>query len=369
LFQGYPAPTRSVSDQTIRPKVNIGIREVARLANVSIGTVDRVIHNRDGVSKSTREKVQQIIHDNNYKPNLLARSLASRRKYAIAVLIPYSTHGNRYWTGPLEGIEKAESEIAVFGIELSYYLFNQYDKSTFEVGFKKILKTNPDGVIIAPMFYDESLDGIQELDERKIPYVFIDSSISGLNNLSYFGQNSLQSGYLAAKLIHFGAPADSQFLVVHIGKDSENTNYLKQRETGFRNWFKEHDHQVKNRIHTLLLPGGQEILPGMIEPSLTNHRIHGVFVTSSIHKVANAIQLLQYKHLRLVGYDLTTANLEFLNSGTIDFLLCQKPREQGYQAIHSLFTYLVHKKPVKKINHMPIDIITWENHTYYLESE
>ena len=48
-------------------KEQIGIRQLAKLANVSIGTIDRVLHKRTGVSKETEEKVLRIINETGYK--------------------------------------------------------------------------------------------------------------------------------------------------------------------------------------------------------------------------------------------------------------------------------------------------------------
>ena len=59
----------------------ITIKEIAEIANVSVGTVDRVIHNRDGVSKKTRDRVQKILTTQNFKINNIARSLAMKKKY------------------------------------------------------------------------------------------------------------------------------------------------------------------------------------------------------------------------------------------------------------------------------------------------
>ena len=64
------------------------IKLIAKLANVSAGTVDRVINNRGKVKPVTREKIEKIIQDLNYKPNLFARNLALDPSFNIAVIIP-----------------------------------------------------------------------------------------------------------------------------------------------------------------------------------------------------------------------------------------------------------------------------------------
>ena len=69
----------------------VGVKEIARRAKVSIATVDRVLHDRQGVSLKTKEKIQQIIKELNYQPNIVARALASRKKLKFAILIPASS--------------------------------------------------------------------------------------------------------------------------------------------------------------------------------------------------------------------------------------------------------------------------------------
>ena len=64
------------------------IKEVARLAGVSITTVSRVINNKGSVKKETAEKVWEAVHLLNYQPNLLARSLRSQQSRLLGLLVP-----------------------------------------------------------------------------------------------------------------------------------------------------------------------------------------------------------------------------------------------------------------------------------------
>ena len=57
------------------PSKKTRIKDIARLAGVSIGTVDRVIHNRGEVAEKTKLKVQQILKETNYSPNVMAQAL------------------------------------------------------------------------------------------------------------------------------------------------------------------------------------------------------------------------------------------------------------------------------------------------------
>lgn len=64
---------------------NIRIVDIAKMAGVSVGTVDRVIHNRGRVSEENRKKVQAILEMVHYQPNLMARSLAASKNNIISL--------------------------------------------------------------------------------------------------------------------------------------------------------------------------------------------------------------------------------------------------------------------------------------------
>jgi len=82
-----------------------GVKEIARRANVSIATVDRVIHNRTGVSEKTKKKINEIIKELDYQPNILASRLASKNIIILAVLIPRVSEETDFWEVPLRGIQ------------------------------------------------------------------------------------------------------------------------------------------------------------------------------------------------------------------------------------------------------------------------
>jgi LacI family transcriptional regulator len=92
-----------------------GVKQIARLANVSIATVDRVLHNRKGVSEATKKRINDIIKEFDYKPNIIASRLASKKVSKYAVLIPSSTETD-FWEAPLSGIDRAAKALKQYGI-------------------------------------------------------------------------------------------------------------------------------------------------------------------------------------------------------------------------------------------------------------
>jgi LacI family transcriptional regulator len=343
----------------------VGVKEIARRANVSIATVDRVLHNRTGVSEKTREKINSIIRDLDYQPNLLARRLASRKALRFAILIPRISDETNFWEAPLNGIEQAEAEIRPYGIRIDKYFFDQNDKHSFVQQTQLILKTDLDGVLLAPSFIEESITFTRECQKRHMPYIFIDSDIPNQKSLSYIGPDLYQSGYLAGHLINYLFDA-GKVLLVNISREIGEDHHLLRKEAGFRSYFqkvrspkeilkidiRETDYNSVKKYLSIML--GRE------------EDIKAIFVTNSrVSTVAQYLEEAGITDKLVIGFDYLQENIEFLKKGVIDFLICQKPREQGYRGVMALYNTLVQHAPVEKQYFMPIDIITKENYAFY----
>jgi LacI family transcriptional regulator len=346
--------------------MQIRIKDIAEKANVSTGTVDRVIHNRNGVSGKTKKKVLQIIDDLNFEPDIIASTLAQKKTYHFAILLPKHRNDNHFWKYPVEGIERALNDIKYFHIELHYYFFDQDQISSFRTAFENIIKYKPDGIIIAPIFVSESSRLISVCDANNIPFVFINSNIEGEYPISYIGQNAFQSGYLAAKLMHFGLNEKDKILLINLTKHTENISRFIEREKGFISFF-DHLKAPENKIVKMNADEYENDLKQILCNHLADDKdIKGVFVTNSrVHQLARIVMDNRIKGLTIIGYDLLKQNIEYLKKGVIDFLISQKPIEQGYRGLMTLFNSLVLKKEVQKTQHIPLDIITKENLDYY----
>jgi LacI family transcriptional regulator len=346
--------------------VKTGIKEIARLANVSIGTVDRVLHNRGEVAETTQQQVLKIIDKLGYTPNLLAKSLASKKKYNIAVLIPEPSD-NLYWEKPLIGIKAAANEINHYNFEISLATFNYNNEKSFIEKAEGILKKQPNGLIFAPVFYDASFKLIKKCEASSIPYVFFDVFIDGCKNLAYFGQDSIKSGYLAAKLMNYNLKKNNAviYILKPISKSSP-TYHLELREKGFKSYFTETktgDLNIYSRIIDISSPKN---IQKELSDVFTNQKPDGIFVANSrVQLVAEYIKKYKIENITVIGYDLVGKNADYLENNTITYLICQKPEEQGYKSVISIFNYLMLKKNIEKLNYSPIDIIMKENLEYY----
>ena len=342
------------------------IVDIARLANVSPGTVDRVIHNRGEVSETTRKKVEDIIQELDYQPDILARSLATKRQLNFFLLIPVSANENEFWHAPLKGVDKALGEIQHYGIRITKRFYNHFDVGSFVEESQKLLLENPDGVLFAPVFANESQVFMKQLRRKNIPVLLFNSNLDGPVEADFIGQDSVQSGYLAAKLLTYGFSGGGHILVVNISARKDNYNHILRRERGFRKYFAE-NHLDEFSITTLeSLQSTSEILHSKLDREMDMHDVRAIFVTNSrVYQVARYLELKGQAGMRLIGYDLLPENVRWLKEGFIDFLISQRPEEQGYMAVISMFNRLFLGRDVESEQYLPIDIITKENIDYY----
>ncbi len=127
----------------------IRIKDIAKMADVSVGTVDRVIHGRSGVSEASRKRVEEILKQLDYQPNMYASALASNKKYAFSCLLPQHEEGE-YWTAVEAGIHDALIAYSDFNISVDLSYYDPFDYHSFVNVAQGILEQAPDGVMFAP---------------------------------------------------------------------------------------------------------------------------------------------------------------------------------------------------------------------------
>ena len=306
----------------------------------------------------------------NYEPNILASTLASKKTYRFVTFFPEPASEKSYWSKPVLGVKKAFQEIQQYGVEIDRFQFKQSEAESFRNTAEKIMKNPPDGVVMAPFFSRESRQFIQQLNENNIPFVFIDSNIKDCEKISYIGQKSFQSGSLAAKLFNFSVPGKAAILVIHFAKEMDNQNHLVQREKGFYEYFEKNDPEKQKLLITLEIanPADKRFYKQLDQLLGQYPEIKGIFVTNSqVYRIAQYLEEMQIKNIRLIGHDLIRENIPFLKNGTVDFLICQRPEEQGYHAVITLFQHTILKKEVPREKFTSIDIVTSENIDYYKE--
>ena len=343
----------------------ITIKDIAKMANVSPGTVDRVIHNRGKVSDKAMAKVSVILEEIQYKPNVFAQSLKKQTSLRMAALVPYHS-SDGFWSKAYEGIQKAFVDFEHLGVSIEIEEFNNKDVNDFVKKARTILAENPNGLLITPVFLKESLEVLKEFESSEIPFVTFNTFIPELSSKSAIGQDLKQSGRLAASLIDQCRSDISNVLVIHLGENPGNAPHMMEKESGFREYFKESNPSI--RIQSIEIPQmDQETINRILNKWSGDLRsVSGAYVTTAgAHHVAFTIKS-RFEDSLVIGYDLIEENINGLKAGTIDFLINQNPFQSAYEGVSKLVDLLVFDKEVDKRMLMPLDIVNKENAAAYL---
>lgn len=349
----------------------IRIKDIAEQSGVSVGTVDRVLHNRPNVSEKAREKVEAVLKEINYQPNMYASALAYNKKYVFCCLLPDHDR-NAYWTQVEQGLQRCILNRNDFHLSLLTTYYDQFDEHSFAHAAGQILSEKPDGVVIVPQNLDVTRNLCDELQKRHIPFVFLDSNIPEISPLAFFGQDSLKSGIFAGRIfmMQAGQSTRSIMLMKLMSKGRVASRQQENREIGFRKYMEEHFPDCKV-VELSLQIGEEELYEQQIAAFITRNPDIRHCITFCSRAYILGEYFLQH-HLtgyHLFGYDMVDKNVECLKQGTIDFLIAQHPWKQGYSCIKSLFNHIVLKRTVQCKNYMPLELLTAENYTYYTADE
>ena len=186
----------------------------------------------------------------------------------------------------------------------------------------------------------------------------IDSNIKEINRFAFIGQDAYQSGYLAGRLVCYNSTLDNNVLIIKITREIESTSVYLQRIKGFHSFFKDHEEFQNFKFSEITLKdsGKKQLNVKMFEG------INTIFIPNSrAYIVAEFLKNNNLNHIVLVGYDLLQENVKYLKEGVINFLINQKPEQQGYLGIDYLYKRIILKENVENTYYMPLEIIIKEN--------
>lgn len=337
------------------------IKDIARITGLSKGTVDRVLHNRGEVSRKSYEKVMAAVKELGYEPNVYASMLAKTHSRTIAVLLPYPEPGS-YWALAASGMQRMETELSDMGVNLRLFTYDQYSIEAFHACCDDVLESHPDAVLLAPMFKNETLAFVEQLQKEKIDYAYIDTKLEEPGYLVYFGIPAYKSGYFCADMLTSGGRV-SEVLIVRIRRDKEQqSDPTVYRRAGFIDYMQKH--YPKATVRQLFIDPS--------DPMATDDALdaffhefpkvqHIVMFNSRVHLLVPFLERYP-KNCRVIGFDSLEANLDALRRGIVTMLIAQRPDQQVERALEALAAHVVfHREPERKDNYMHMLLLTRYN--------
>lgn len=178
----------------------ITIQDVARLANVSTGTVSRVLNNKPDVDPMTRERILHIVKERGYVPSITAAGLAVGRNRLISVLVPALTWPlvSELMLSVAEIVEETSYEIVLYSISTS-----NHERDCSKV-IDRILATKLTAGLLA-VFPGQSAWHLTELHQHGFPVVLIDDQHAPVEGIPWIGADNRTGAYEATRyLIELG---------------------------------------------------------------------------------------------------------------------------------------------------------------------
>lgn len=169
-------------------------KDIARIFKVSQMTISRVLNNKPGVSPKLRESILNYIEKSGFSTNRIASSLATGKSKMIGLLVPSVSHS--FFPQITDKIEELCQNNGYYPV--LYHTKEDYNQTLH--GIKLLVSLRVAGFIIAPPANSGETAIYKELDRKKIPYVFIDRYLPGVNS-SYVVTDSKNGEYAAVKYL------------------------------------------------------------------------------------------------------------------------------------------------------------------------
>jgi LacI family transcriptional regulator len=338
------------------------IKEIAHMAGVSRGTVDRVLNNRGSVNPQTARKIREIASALNYSPNLAGKTLAVRKKQLkFGYILFGSTSSNPFFLDVVRGIETRAAELREYGVsvEIRYAEIGNPDSQVKLIN--ELAAAGIDGLAITPINHPAVAEQIKSLAAKGLPVVTVNSDIPDSGRLAYVGSDYFRSGQTAAGLMNLICGGSANVGVI-IG--SPRVLCHSERVEGFRRRIGEAYPGI--RIAGACVNNDDDLDSFSVTQRLLmqNPEIDALFLAAA--GVAGACRAVEKSGLagkiKMVSYDTTPTTRELLRRGVIVATISQQPFTQGAKPLDILLDCAgMGIRPEKEFYYTKIEIKICEN--------
>lgn len=244
------------------------LEEIGKIAGVSRATVSRVINHHPNISDSVRRRVQEVIEETGYQPNIAARTLASNNSRILGLVIPAiisNVFTNPYYPRLIQGITRVCNEA---NYTLTLFMFETAEEQ--ETGTSRIVNNALlDGLIVNADYNENSL--VERLQKAEMPFVQIGHPIDNAK-IHFVDADNFIGGKMATQhLIDLGYKRVAQ---VATAKNPSG----EDRDRGYREALIENDMQVDENL--IVLGDFSESQAYRVTKDLLKEKPDAIFVQS-----------------------------------------------------------------------------------------
>lgn len=317
----------------------VTLRQIAEMAGVSRGTVDRVMNNRGHVNEEVEARIRKIAEELGYQPNQVGRALAKVRiGLKIGVLIQSVETPTMQTVA--RGAEDAANTLRAQGVEVLIKKLESLGEQKELDAIEELVAAGVMGLALAPSDEPQVCDHLNRIIDQGIPVVTFNGDAPDSHRLCFVGMDNRRGGQTAAGLVRAMLPQGGKVLPLsaHPNNHGHRLRYTSFAEEIARiapniellplqHCFNRDDYAYELTLRAL------EEHPDLSVIYVTAHGQHGA--CRAIEKAGCL------GRVRVIAYDLTPQNQVDLAEDRIEFILDQNAVVQGREPLEILQNYLI----------------------------
>lgn len=341
--------------------MSVTLKDLSKASGVSVGTVSRALNDKNEVSASTAKRIRQLAQELGYVPNRAGRALSAQKNLnVIGLLLP--SINSPFFDDIKRGVELASSELQDLGLEVILREVEGWNLQEHLTNIDELVGKGCKALALCTLDEPAICNRINELTEQGIPSLLINNSIQNCAHICFVGPDYVRSGEVAAALLDKCRSQQELNVLVVVGLKSHQGH--ASRVKGF-------EQELKRRncnYHILEVVEGMDnditTQQATMEALRRHPEINCIYMASGSGVSGLGAAIIADNNLRrfVIACDEIYTTRELVKSDIIDFVICQEPQTQGYQAIKLLHEYLSKPRMGRLDDYIVHNIIKLKNH-------
>ena len=337
------------------------IKEIAQIAGVSRGTVDRVLNNRGSVNLETAERILNIANALNYTPNLAGKRLAIAKKQLRFGYVLFDTETNPFFKDVVSGIEERRESFVNYGIRVDIRQTEMSSPESQISAIEDLESGGLDGLAIIAINHPLVVDKLKDLSSKGVPIVTANSDIPDCGRIAYVGSDDYKSGQTAGGLMRLISPGDTSIGII-IGSPWVLCD--EKRVTGYKSRIQEESSRFRV-VETIVNHSDEIESYAKTRDFLERYpEVNALYLSAAgVSGACRAVSDLGRKgKIKVISHDTIPSTCSLIEDGSIVATIEQQPFIQGAKPLDILLDYLgMGIPPEKEIFHTKIEIKILEN--------
>jgi LacI family transcriptional regulator len=323
----------------------VTMKDIARLANTSIGTVDRALNNKPGVKRETRQKILQIAESLSYTPNSLGKALVLK-KQNIKLGFILEPVNNPYFVELKRGVEQRIVELEHYGVSSYLLVMNFLEEREQLRLMDKLYDLGVSGIALNAINSPEVRDKIDGFVDHGIRIVTCNTDNIASKRNCFVGFENELSGRLAAELLA-KFTGERGKCIVEVG-----FRFLQAHMDRLKGFTDKINEFYPNIMVTRIMESQENdhaLMKNTLDALEAHPDTNGFYLTSfGISSIVNAIKLKNLeKKINIICHDLMPPTADYIKKGLVSATICQDPVKHGSMAMKILSEMVINNREPK----------------------